>query len=84
MNPLDLAKRLLQARDTRIAIPSLCREGLQLTLDDAYQILAATRSLFKSNPEDPAFGAKYRDCLQREPAAVMAHADVQKVLFADS
>lgn len=59
-------------------------ENEESSLDDAYKILAALRGLFRSAPEDPAFGARYRAVLQREPAAVMAHADVQQILVLDS
>ncbi len=59
-------------------------ENEEATLDDAYKILAALRGLFRAAPEDPAFGARYRAVLQREPAAVLAHADVQQILVLDS
>ncbi|MCM2282906.1 MAG: hypothetical protein NDI61_13785 [Bdellovibrionaceae bacterium] len=59
-------------------------ENEEASLDDAYKILAALRGLFQHAPEDPAFGAKYRAVLQREPAAVLAHADVQQILILDS
>ena len=59
-------------------------ESEEASIDDAYELLAGTRELFHSKPDDSAFGARYRAALQREPAAVLAHADVQRVLFADS
>lgn len=59
-------------------------ENDEASLDEAYKILAALRLLFHSAPEDPAFGARYRAVLQREPAAVLAHADVQQILVLDS
>lgn len=59
-------------------------ENDEASLDDAYKILTALRGLFQQAPEDPAFGARYRAVLQREPAAVLAHADVQRILVLDS
>ncbi len=59
-------------------------ESEEATLDDAYDLLSVTRELFHANPDDEAFGAKYRAVLQRDPGAVLAHADVQTILFADS
>lgn len=59
-------------------------EDEKATLDDAYDLLGATRELFQSDPHSEAFGARYRAVLQRDPAAVLAHADLQRVLFSDS
>ena len=50
-----------------------------VTADDVLRLLAQTRSLLTSS-EDEVFRAKYQAALQREPAAVMAHAEVMKRL----
>lgn len=49
------------------------------TPDEAQSLLDQTRSLLASS-EDEVFKAKYQAALQREPAAVMAHAEVIKRL----
>jgi hypothetical protein len=59
-------------------------EDEEATLDSALKLISDARGLFRFAPEDPAFGAPYRAVLQRDPAAVLAHADVQKILTPDS
>jgi len=49
------------------------------TASDVENVLAQARSLFIS-PADDAFRAKYEAALQREPAVVMAHAEVANLL----
>lgn len=48
-------------------------------LDDVQNVLGQTRSLFTS-PADKTFWEKYQAALQRSPDAVMAHAEVTKLL----
>lgn len=48
---------------------------------DANTLFEAVYSLIRSSG-DPTFHAKYVDVLQRSPEAVMAHADVVKILSA--
>jgi hypothetical protein len=49
------------------------------TLNDVQNVLAEARALFTS-PADEVFKEKYQAALQREPAAVMSHSDVMKLL----
>ena len=52
--------------------------------EEAQEILTAARTLFKaseSGVEDTEFMRRYKAILQREPASVMAHAEVQKALI---
>ncbi len=49
------------------------------TESDVENLLAQGRLLFTS-AEDEAFQEKYQAALQREPAAVMAHSEIAKVL----
>lgn len=49
------------------------------TLNDAQNVLAQARSLLTSSA-DEAFTEKYQAALQREPAAVIAHSEVAKLL----
>jgi hypothetical protein len=51
------------------------------TLNDAEDVLDQARSLFTSSA-DEVFREKYQTALQREPAVVMAHAEVAKRLGA--
>ncbi len=60
------------------------QENEKATIDDAYALIAGVRELFMKNPDGESFGARYRAALQRDPGAVLAHADVQRVLVADS
>jgi|SRR5690242_10424799 hypothetical protein len=46
---------------------------------DTQSLFAATQTLLRSSA-DPTFHAKYVDVLQRSPEAVIAHADVVKIL----
>jgi hypothetical protein len=48
---------------------------------DTQSLFAATQTLLRSSA-DPTFHAKYVDVLQRSPDAVIAHADVVKILSA--
>ena len=59
-------------------------ENEEASIDQAYQLLSATREMFHAGADDASFGAPYRAALQREPGAVLAHADVQRILFQDS
>jgi hypothetical protein len=49
------------------------------TVTDAQNVIAQARSLFTS-PGDEVFREKYQAALQREPAVVMAHAEVAELL----
>ena len=49
------------------------------TLNEVENLLAQARVLFTS-PTDNAFREKYQAALQREPAVVMAHAEVTNLL----
>lgn len=49
------------------------------TLSDVQGLLAQARLLFTS-ATDEVFREKYRAALQREPAAVMAHSEIAKLL----
>jgi hypothetical protein len=52
------------------------------TADDGKNILAQARALF-SDAADKSFRDKYQAALQREPAAVMAHAEIAGLLRKD-
>ena len=49
------------------------------TLNDVENVLAEARALFTS-PANEVFKEKYQAALQREPAVVMSHSDVMKLL----
>ena len=49
------------------------------TLSDVQNLLTQARLLFTSSADD-VFGEKYQAALQREPAVVMAHSEVTKLL----
>lgn len=49
------------------------------TMKAAQNVIAQARSLVTS-PADDEFGRKYQAALQRQPEAVMAHAEVAKLL----
>lgn len=49
------------------------------TLDDVESLLVQARLLF-TLPTDDAFREKYQAALQREPAVVMAHAEITELL----
>lgn len=49
------------------------------TFSDVENVIARARSLFASSA-DEVFREKYQAALQREPAAVMAHSEVAKLL----
>ena len=49
---------------------------------DALDILAQARALLTPSEGDSAFGGKYFAALQREPAVVLAHAAVARLLSA--
>ena len=53
------------------------------TVNDFQELLTQARLLFNS-PSDEVFREKYQAALQREPDAVMAHAEVAKLLRKDS
>jgi hypothetical protein len=60
-------------------------EDKDASLDEAYTLIGETRNLFQAGGGDVGeFMERYRAVLQREPAAVLGHAEVQKLLFADS
>jgi len=50
------------------------------TLNDVQNVLAQARSLFTSSA-DEVFKEKYQAALQRQPAVVMAHSGVTKLLL---
>jgi hypothetical protein len=57
----------------------------EATLEDASDLLSALRGLFQANPENETpFMLRYKAALQHEPAAVLAHVEVQKVLLPDA
>lgn len=47
---------------------------------DAEHVFEQVRSLLKSSASGASFGEKYRAALQRDPDAVLAHAEVSKLL----
>jgi hypothetical protein len=49
------------------------------TLNEVHDLLAQAGLLFTSSPDD-VFREKYQEALQREPAVVMAHSEVTKLL----
>jgi len=57
----------------------------EATLEDASDLLGALRALFQANSENETpFMLRYKAVLQREPAAILAHMEVQKVLIPDA
>lgn len=50
------------------------------TQTDAENLLEQVRSLVKSAELSASFGEKYRAALQRDPDAILAHAEVSKLL----
>ena len=50
------------------------------TQTDAESLLEQVRSLLKSSESGASFGEKYRAALQRDPEAILAHAEVSKLL----
>ena len=51
-----------------------------VSLDDVQNLIADTRTLIAPSEVGNGFARKYYDALQREPAAVLAHAEVSKLL----
>lgn len=51
-----------------------------ISLDDAQNLIADARKLLMPSEVGNAFETKYYNALQHEPAAVLAHADVSKLL----
>lgn len=56
----------------------------QASFDDASELLSVLRSLFQDPTGQSEFMARYRAVISREPAAVLAHIDVQKLLVTDA
>ncbi|MEO8227372.1 MAG: hypothetical protein ABI637_08055 [Gemmatimonadota bacterium] len=48
--------------------------------DDGSDVLAEARSLFVPAPGGPGFASHYFEALQRDPAVVLAHADLMRVI----
>jgi hypothetical protein len=59
-------------------------EDEEATYEDASDILSALRTLFQSGEPESDFFKKYKQALTREPAAVLAHIDVQRHLVTDA
>jgi hypothetical protein len=50
------------------------------TADDVAAFIARARSLLRDTDAGTEFGRKYRDALQRQPDAVLAHKDANRIL----
>ena len=51
-----------------------------VSLDDVQNLITDARTLIAPSEVGNGFARKYYDALQREPAAVLAHAEVSKLL----
>ena len=62
------------------------QEDKKATLEDASDLVASLRTLFKAGPEseESDFMKRYKAVLLREPAAVLAHVEVQRLLLTDA
>lgn len=55
-----------------------------VALDDAHNLIVDARTLLKPLEDGNAFEQKYYDALQRDPAAVLAHAELTQILAQNS
>lgn len=56
-------------------------ENEEATLEDASDLMARARALVRATGEETEFLRRYRQVLQKDSAAVLAHAQVQKALL---
>ena len=54
------------------------------SMDDGLLMLQTARALFRPGPDETDFLRRYKAALQRDPASVLAHVQVQRALFTDS
>jgi hypothetical protein len=63
-------------------------ESEEATIEAAQELTAVVRMLFKASSTDPAldsvFMQRYKQVLQKDSAAVMAHSELQRLLTSDS
>lgn len=64
-------------------------EEASSSAEEGLRIFADTRSLFRASPDpakdgDSEFIRKYKSILQKQPAAVIAHAELQTALLPDA
>jgi hypothetical protein len=62
-----------------VQIDEMLDASEQATVNDAQELLSQARMLFSSTKNEE-FQQKYQDALQREPAIVVAHAEMMKML----
>lgn len=64
-------------------------EEASSSAEEGLRIFADTRNLFRASPDpgkegDSEFMRKYKSILQKQPAAVIAHAELQNALLSDA
>ncbi|ARV62957.1 hypothetical protein BZZ01_10240 [Nostocales cyanobacterium HT-58-2] len=63
-----------------VQIDEMLQADEPVSLDDAHSLIADARTLLTPQEDGNAFEKNYYNALQREPAAVLAHAEVTKLL----
>jgi hypothetical protein len=63
-----------------VQIDEMLQADEPVSLDDVQNLIANTRMLLTPSETGNAFARKYYNALQREPGAVLAHAEVSELL----